>query len=163
MLAMLRHVAEVALAAEVGPVALATSEPSAPALATELGVGLISDGGLPWNEGLVHALGKVQPVPDAVLYLAGDLPLLRADEVRYLVAEADRDGVTIGRAYDGGTNALLVRPSTAMAPVFGAVRSSEAHAARAKEARLAACMVDLPGVALDVDTRDDAERAGVVP
>jgi 2-phospho-L-lactate guanylyltransferase len=158
MLAMLRHVAEVALAADVGPVALATSEPKAPELAKELGVGLVSDGGLPWNEGLMHALGEVRPLPEAVLYLAGDLPLLRADEVRYLVSEADRDGVTIGRAHDGGTNALLVRPATGMKPMFGLSRSSESHEAAARLAGLAARIVDAPGVAIDVDTPDDIAR-----
>jgi 2-phospho-L-lactate guanylyltransferase len=158
MLAMLRHVAEVALAADVGPVALATSEPKAPELAKELGVGLVSDGGLPWNEGLMHALGEVRPLPEAVLYLAGDLPLLRADEVRYLVAEADRDGVTIGRAHDGGTNALVVRPALGMMPVFGSVASAALHVTKAREARLPVRITDLPGVAFDVDTPYDVSR-----
>jgi 2-phospho-L-lactate guanylyltransferase len=160
MLAMLRHVVEVALAADVGPVALATSEPTAPELAKELGVGLVSDGGLPWNEGLMHALGEVRPTPVAVLYLAGDLPLLRADEVRYLVAPADRDGVTIGRAHDGGTNALVVRPALGMMPAFGVSRSSESHETRAREAGIAVRIVDIPGVALDVDTPSDITRIG---
>jgi 2-phospho-L-lactate guanylyltransferase len=161
MLAMLRHVVEVAVAADVGPVALATSEPSGPELARAMGIGCVSDGGLPWNDGLVHALAQIEPAPEAVLYLAGDLPLLRADEVRHLVAEAARDGVTIGRAYDGGTNALVVRPATGLRPTFGHATSSQVHEMAALRARLPIRMVDLPGISLDVDTPADHKRAAL--
>ena len=40
------------------------------------------DGGLPWNEGLELARSQLVRSPAAVLYLAGDLPLLTAAEVR---------------------------------------------------------------------------------
>jgi len=76
MLAMVEHVAREAVAADVGPVALATCEPLAPRLARTYRVGLVSDGELPWNEGLDHARGLISPAPEAVLYLAGDLPLV---------------------------------------------------------------------------------------
>ena len=56
MLEMLATVVRAAVEADLGPVALATSEESAPALARRLGISVISDGGLAWNEGLVHAL-----------------------------------------------------------------------------------------------------------
>jgi 2-phospho-L-lactate guanylyltransferase len=162
MLAMLSHVTAVARAAELGPVALATSDPDADALATALGVAAISDGGLPWNEGLVHALQLVEE-PAAVLYLAGDLPLLTVSEVRALADAAPRRGVVVARARDLGTNALLVTPPGVLAPMFGHLRSSEAHQAASRDRGLECVVVDIPGLALDVDTIEDARDAGVLP
>lgn len=162
MLAMLSHVTAVARAAELGPVALATSDPGADALARSLGVATISDGGLPWNEGLVHALHLVEE-PAAVLYLAGDLPLLTASEVRALADSAPRRGVVVARARDLGTNALLVTPPDVLAPMFGHLRSSEAHQAASRDRGLVCVVVDIPGLALDVDTIADARDAGVLP
>jgi 2-phospho-L-lactate/phosphoenolpyruvate guanylyltransferase len=159
MLSMLGHVAAQAVAADVGPVALASSEPRAPSIADGLGVGLISDGGLPWNEGLVHALGLLSSLPESVLFLAGDLPLATADEIRALAAAIPAAGVAIGRAHDGGTNALGLRPADAIVPAFGEAQSARAHAARAEQAGLTVAVVDLPGIALDVDTPADAARA----
>lgn len=159
---MLEAVAAAALKADVGPVFLATSEPDGQAIAADLGVGLADDGGLPWNEGLVHALETLERPPRRVLYLAGDLPTVSADEIAALVAAAPHPGVAIARAHDGGTNALLVSPSTAIAPTFGVAGSAVEHRRRATAACLTAVTVDLPGLALDVDTADDAARAGVL-
>jgi 2-phospho-L-lactate guanylyltransferase len=159
MLAMLAHVAGEALRADVGPVALATSEPQAPSLAAELGIGVADDGGLPWNEGLAHALGRLPDLPAAVVYLAGDLPLLTAEEVRALADAVAGGGAAIGRAHDGGTNALGLRPADALVPAFGSPQSARVHARLAEHAGLDVVVVDLPGIALDVDTPADAERA----
>jgi 2-phospho-L-lactate/phosphoenolpyruvate guanylyltransferase len=159
VLQMLGHVAREALEAGVGPVALATSEPRAAAIAKSLAVGLAGDGGLPWNEGLAHALGLITPQPDAVLYLAADLPLVTAREIRAIAEAASDPGVAIGRAHDGGTNALAVRPAAAVTPCFGVAQSARAHARLAEAAGLAVALLDLPGLALDVDTPDDIARA----
>jgi 2-phospho-L-lactate/phosphoenolpyruvate guanylyltransferase len=159
MLSMLAHVAAEALAADLGPVALASSEPRAPAIAEQLGIGLVSDGGLPWNPGLVHAVSLLHPAPAALLYLAGDLPLVSAAEIAELAAAIPARGIAIGRAHDGGSNALGLRPAQAMAPAFGSEQSARTHAALAQAAGLAVAVVDLPGIALDVDTPADVARA----
>ena len=160
MLTMLAHVAAEAVAADVGAVALASSEPRAPMIAAEHGIGLVDDGGLPWNEGLVHALGLLPaPPPEAVLFLAGDLPLVTADEIQQLAAAVPARGVAIGRAHDGGTNALGLRPPDAMVPSFGSPQSARVRAQLAERKRLEVVVVDLHGIALDVDTPADAERA----
>jgi 2-phospho-L-lactate/phosphoenolpyruvate guanylyltransferase len=159
MLSMLAHVATEARAADMGPVALASSEPRAPAIAKQLGIGLVSDGGLPWNAGLVHAVSLLRPAPDAVLYLAGDLPLITSTEIAELAAAIPARGVAIGRAHDGGSNALGLRPAGAIVPAFGSDQSARAHAALARAAGLAVVVVDLPGIALDVDTPADVARA----
>lgn len=163
MLTMLRTVVAAARESGLGPVALATSEPTAPALARELGVTTVSDGGLAWNEGLVHGLSLLRPQPAAVLYLAADLPLLTSAELHQFASAAPDPGVCIARATDGGTNALLVTPANGTVPHFGARRSSEVHAEAARAAGLAWRVIDIPGLALDVDTIADAWATGVVP
>ncbi len=162
MLRMLHIVVAQARGAGLGAVTLASSEPTAPDIAASLGVEAVSDGGLPWNQGLVRVLHHVQPMPEAVLYLAGDLPLVTADELREFVDHAPPRGIAIARARDGGTNALLVRPAAAMPPLFGHARSSVAHAARGSQLGLEHRIVDIPGLALDVDTAADARDAGLL-
>jgi 2-phospho-L-lactate guanylyltransferase len=163
MLSMLAAVVAAARAADLGPVALATSEPSAPALAQRLGLTILSDGDLPWNDGLLHALAAVAPKPARVLFLAGDIPLLTGAELHDFAAAAPAPGVGIARARDAGTNALLVTPPGALRPAFGSPRSSEVHAAAARAANLPWLVADIPGLALDVDTVEDARDAGLLP
>jgi 2-phospho-L-lactate guanylyltransferase len=162
MRVMLSRVAAAAREAAIGPVTLVSSDPDAPALAAELGIGFQDDGGLPWNQGLVHALAAIDPAPPAVLYLAGDLPLVTADELRALRDAAPTRGVVAARAHDDGTNALWVAPADALEPNFGEPRSAQLHLRRAAAAGLDAVLVDLPGLALDVDTPADARRAGLL-
>jgi 2-phospho-L-lactate/phosphoenolpyruvate guanylyltransferase len=155
MAGMLGRVARAAVRAGAGRVALASSDPAAPGLARGLGVECVSDAGLPWNEGLVHARSLLDRPAAAVLYLAGDLPLLDAADVTALVEAGGEGTAVIGRAHDGGTNALWVCPATALVPAFGAAGSASVHAARARELGLAAVVVDRPGIAHDVDTPAD--------
>jgi 2-phospho-L-lactate/phosphoenolpyruvate guanylyltransferase len=162
MITMLTTVAGAARESHLGPVALATSEPAAPSLASALDVDVVSDGGLPWNEGLMHALDRVGDTPPAVLYLAGDLPLLRAHDLLAFVDAAPASGVAVARARDLGSNALLVRPAHALTPMFGSPHSSQVHHAAATSRGLECRIVDIPGLALDVDTIEDARDAGLV-
>lgn len=162
MLAMLAHVAAAARESALGPVSLVTSEPEADRLAGELGVGRIDDAGLAWNDGLALAVSQV-PGGDGVLFLAADLPRVTAAEIRALAEAAEDPGVAVGRAHDGGTNALVIRPAGAIATAFGAPGSAAVHEQRARAAGLPAAIVDLPGLALDVDTPDDARTAGLEP
>ncbi|MGH7722642.1 MAG: 2-phospho-L-lactate guanylyltransferase [Candidatus Dormibacteria bacterium] len=161
MLGMLEAVVKAVRAAGIGPVALATSEPAA-ALGLDLDVTVLSDGDLPWNDGLVHALSAVVPPPARVLFLAGDIPLVTAAELQEFVSAAPARGVGIARARDAGTNALLVTPPDALRPRFGVPRSSEVHEAAARAASLPHRVIDIPGIALDVDTLDDARDAGLL-
>ena len=155
MAGMLGWVARAAVRAGAGRVALASSDPAAPGLARGLGVECVSDAGLPWNEGLVHARSLLDRPAAAVLYLAGDLPLLDAADVTALVEAGGEGTAVVGRAHDGGTNALWVCPATALVPAFGAAGSASVHAARAREHGLAAVVVDQPRIAHDVDTPAD--------
>jgi 2-phospho-L-lactate/phosphoenolpyruvate guanylyltransferase len=155
MAGMLAGVARAAVRAGAGRVALASSDPAAPELARRLGVECVSDGGLPWNEGLVHARSLLDRPAAAVLYLAGDLPLVDAADVAALVEAGGEATAVIGRAHDRGTNALWVCPAAALVPAFGAAGSAAVHAALARRHGLATVVLDRPGLARDVDTAAD--------
>jgi 2-phospho-L-lactate guanylyltransferase len=159
MLHMLRGAIDAAREADVGPVALVTSEPTAPRLAAEHHIRLLSDDDLSWNEGLLHALRSIDPAPAAVLYLSGDLPMVSAADISRFVNGAPEHGVAIARARDGGTNALLVRPAAAITPMFGHQPSAARHAHQAVGQGFPALVVDIPGLALDVDTLEDLRAA----
>ncbi len=162
MITMLSTVTAAARGADLGPVTLATSEPTAPSLAAALDVGVVSDGGLPWNEGLVHALHEVLGTCPTVMYLAADLPLLQSPDLLAFADAAPSPGVAVARARDGGSNALLVAPAGAFVPMFGHRGSAEVHRAAAGALGLACRVVDIPGLALDVDTIEDAWDAGIL-
>lgn len=155
--AMIAHVVRAAVAAGGGRVALASSDPGAPALAAELGVECVSDGGLAWNAGLAHARALLSAPAAAVLYLAGDLPLLEPDDVAAMIGAGAT--AVVGRAHDGGTNALWVAPADAFEPAFGSRGSAAVHAALAAAAGLRPVVLDRPGLAYDVDTPADLAHA----
>jgi len=160
MLALLGDVLQRALAApSATAVAVVTDDPVAAEAARAAGADVVSDGGLPWNEGLVHALALLPELPPAVLFLSADLPTLSTDDVEAMIATCPPRGIAIGRAHDAGTNALALRPPEVIVPSFGAPRSSAVHAALAADAGVAAVLVDRPGLALDLDTPSDLAEA----
>ena len=93
-----------------------------------------------------------------LLIVHGDLPLVTPDDIHAVLA-SDAD-VVIGRARDGGTNALLMRALIRCA--FGA-SSALAHAARARASGLRARVIDRPTLALDVDDEASLIASGWRP
>ena len=96
---------------------------------------------------------------EAVLILAADLPLVTADEILALAAAVpEGPGVVIGRNLAGeGTNALVRRPPLAVPAAFGP-GSFGRYLAAAMARNLPVRVLDLPGVALDIDTPQDLAR-----
>jgi 2-phospho-L-lactate guanylyltransferase len=133
-------------AADVGPVTVVTGEPLD-------GVDVFDDRGLPWNDALEAAMREVVREEIATI-VSADLPLLRAEEVRALVEATPAHGIAIARALDGGTNAVSMRPSALVRTHFGEPRSAAVHAALGVET----VVLDLPGLAFDVDTPADLQR-----
>ena len=62
------------------------------------------------------------------------------------------------RVRDGGTNAVSMRPPGALRTCFGAPQSARLHATQAEEIGLEHALVDLPGLAFDVDRPEDLAR-----
>ena len=111
------------------------------------------DRGLPWNDALEAASAEVVRASQVAI-VSADLPFLRADEVEELLAATPDRGLAIARALDGGTNAVSMRPPGLVRTRFGEPGSAALHAALG----VAAVVVDLPGLAFDVDTPADLAR-----
>ena len=77
---------------------------------------------------------------------------------RALVAATPDRGMAIARALDGGTNAVSMRPAGAVMTHFGEPQSAAVHALATAEAGLVARILDVPGLAFDIDTPDDLRR-----
>lgn len=119
----------------------------------------------------------------ATLVVAADLPLATAEDIDAVCAAADRlssswrsprdrptrtdenrlrwrsgdsqvgPSVIVAATRDGGTAALLRRPPTVIATAYGP-GSADAHVALAAAAGVPVLRLDLPRLALDVDTPD---------
>jgi 2-phospho-L-lactate guanylyltransferase len=111
------------------------------------------DRGLAWNDAIEAAAGEVVRTP-LVAVISADLPLLRADEVEELLEATPQRGIAIARALDGGTNAVSMRPPGLVRTHFGEAASAAVHATLGVEH----VVVDLPGLAFDVDTPEDLAR-----
>lgn len=89
-----------------------------------------------------------------LLVVPADLPTLSAGDVQALLAD-HTSGVTIcPAAADGGTNALLLSPPTAIPFLYGP-DSAARHLAAAEAAGVPARTVSIPGFARDVDSPED--------
>jgi 2-phospho-L-lactate guanylyltransferase len=152
MLELLKGVLAAVKAADVGPITVVSSE----ALAQN-GVARFDDASLAWNDALAAAMREVVTEPIAAV-VSADLPRVTAEDIRALVAATPDRGMAIARALDGGTNAVSMRPPGAVMTHFGERSSASVHAFATAQAGLAARIVDLPGLAFDVDTPDDLGR-----
>ena len=112
-----------------------------------------NDRGLPWNDALAAAIEEVVTEP-VVAIVSADLPSLRAEEVEELLAATPERGIAIARALDGGTNAVSMRPPGLVRTHFGELGSAAVHAALGVDH----VVLDLPGLAFDVDTPEDLAR-----
>ncbi len=149
MLELLQGVLAAAKEAGVGPITIVSSEPLAPN-----GVPRFDDSGLAWNDALAAAMRAVVTEPIATV-VSADLPRITAEDVHALVAATPDRGMAIARALDGGTNAVSMRPAGAVMTHFGEPSSAAAHAFATAEVGLAARILDVPGLAFDVDTPAD--------
>ncbi len=96
---------------------------------------------------------------DRALLVPGDCPMLDPAELNDLIAgPADPPSVLIVPDRHGtGTNALLLSPPDAIDPSFGP-GSRDRHEADARSAGVGHVVVELPTLALDVDTPEDLEH-----
>jgi 2-phospho-L-lactate guanylyltransferase len=132
------------------------------------GAGWAADVGLAWlpepagGGGLNAALDEAdRHLGDRpTLVVPADLPLVGSGDVDAVVAALPPGGgVVIAPTSDGGTGALLRSPGRAIAPCYGP-GSALAHAAAAAAAGLPCRTLWIPGLALDLDSPGDLDRAG---
>ena len=94
------------------------------------------------------------------IVVVADLPEVSADDLTTVLAAAgssDR-AVVIAPTHDGGTGALLRRPPTVLTTAYGP-GSAAAHADLARAAGVDARVVDVAGLARDVDTPEQLSAA----
>jgi len=154
-LAMFRDVLAAALACDaIDHVTVVSRGEEALAIAREAGADtLVEPGGL--NEALTSAAQQVvERGATRIVVLAADLPLVDSEAIA-TITEAEAD-VAVAPSADGGTNALALQRE-AIGFEYG--RDSAArHLAAARESGLRALRLDLPALALDIDTPADLDK-----
>jgi 2-phospho-L-lactate guanylyltransferase len=89
--------------------------------------------------------------------LPGDCPLLDPTELDTALSAFNEGTVGVAADRHGtGTNGLFLCPADAIGPAFGP-DSCERHLDRARRAGYEAELMDIPSLALDLDTPDDLE------
>ena len=132
-----------------------TSDKDASKLAEELGCVVVPDAGSGLNDAI--RLGTTIAAAEGVtglLVLPADVPLVEPDDVaRAFEVNAE---VAVAVSADGGTNALLRRPSDVIDPNFGP-DSARLHIDAAQKAGVSVEMLELPSLQVDVDRYEDLE------
>ncbi|MGE0347081.1 MAG: 2-phospho-L-lactate guanylyltransferase [Gemmatimonadales bacterium] len=141
-------------------VLVVTSDPDAAALARAIaGARVVPDHQPPrgMNAAVARGLAAVaEGGADAALVLTADLPLARPEDLAAIAAAGGpAPSALLVPSHDGtGTNAMLLRPPGALAPRLGPDSFSK-HAAQAARRGMVAGRLELPRLALDIDTPAD--------
>jgi 2-phospho-L-lactate guanylyltransferase len=141
-------------------VLVVTSDADAAALAGRLaGARVVPDHDPPrgMNAAVARGLTAVAEAgAGAALVLTADLPLIRPEDIEEILAGAPAaPAARFVASHEGtGTNAMLLRPPTALAPRLGP-DSLARHTAQARRRGLALERLELPRVGLDIDTPRD--------
>jgi 2-phospho-L-lactate guanylyltransferase len=137
-------------------ITLLGNEPQLAALTAGSGARLLPEpAGMDYRQGLNEAAAALatQGVRQ-LLVLPADLPTLTGADVRRLV-EGHHSGLSLcPAARDGGSNALLLSPPTAIPFLYGP-DSAQRHLEAAQARGIAARHIELAGFARDIDTPDD--------
>jgi 2-phospho-L-lactate guanylyltransferase len=93
---------------------------------------------------------------DRVLMVPGDCPLMDPTQLDALLAEPTPPPcvLVVPDRHGTGTNALVLSPPSAMTPAFGP-GSHDRHLRNGEAAGVATRTVEVPSLALDVDTAED--------
>jgi 2-phospho-L-lactate/phosphoenolpyruvate guanylyltransferase len=148
-----------ALAAVPGSprVALVTRDVEAKRVARQFGCEVIEDG---MNIGETEAIAAASQVAVEggarwTLVIPGDAPLVTSEEVARVLQIAPPEGTVLAAAADGeGTNAIFRRPATLFPLRFGN-HSFHPHLRSAQATGKPVVVLELPGVALDIDRLAD--------
>jgi 2-phospho-L-lactate/phosphoenolpyruvate guanylyltransferase len=145
-----------ASARHVGSTLVVTNEPVVAERATLLGATVLADPhergqSAAASVGIHHALENGF---DRVLLAPGDCPTLSAADLEHLLAHAEPGVVIVPDRHGTGTNALVLTPPDAIAPSFGPGSHDRYHS-HATAAGITAQTVEVPSLALDLDTPED--------
>ncbi len=141
-------------------VCVVTGDPYARDLATEHQLHVIND---PDNHSETDAIAMAAAICesqglDFSIVVTGDIPMITPDEVEVVLASAPHEGCVLVPAVDRrGTNAILKRPIS-LFPLRFANDSFQPHLAAARATGKRVVVLELPGIALDIDRPDDLAR-----
>ncbi len=155
--AMLADVLVALRRSTVDEVLVVTADDRAQQIAAGQGAGVLDaqdDGHNP-----AAALGvaaALQAGADRALLVPGDCPLLAPAQLDELISRpaAGRSVLIVPDRHRTGTNALLLSPPDSLAPAFGP-GSAARHAANAASAGVKHEVVQVPSLALDIDSPED--------
>jgi 2-phospho-L-lactate/phosphoenolpyruvate guanylyltransferase len=100
---------------------------------------------------------------DSTLVIPADIPLITAGELEKILQAAPDQGTVLVPAADGrGTNAAWRRPAGLFPLRFGN-DSFKPHLAAARATQKACLVLELPGIALDVDNPFDLKQLAEAP
>ncbi len=138
-------------------VAVVSSDPYAVRLTREFGFELIPDPENPGETGAIEMATRVcvERGAESTLVIPADIPLIRCWELEEILQKAPPEGSVLVPAADGrGTNAAFRRPANLFPLRFGN-DSFKPHLAAAQATGKTCVVLELPGIAVDVDNPDD--------
>jgi 2-phospho-L-lactate/phosphoenolpyruvate guanylyltransferase len=108
------------------------------------------------------ALREISEGVTMLLTISADLPLLTTQEIRCFFKQSLQHDVVLAPSRDGtGTNAIMVRPPLAVPYVFGP-GSLQSYVEASRQKHLSYSTYQSFGLALDIDTIDDLDEAGIL-
>jgi 2-phospho-L-lactate/phosphoenolpyruvate guanylyltransferase len=146
-------------------VAVVTSDAYAVRLATEYGFDIIADPDNPGETGAIEMATRVcvERGVDSTLIIPADIPLIQVWELEEIMEKAPVAGSVLVPAADGrGTNAAFRRPADLFPLRFGN-DSFKPHHAAAQATGKPSVVLNLPGIAVDVDNPEDLEQMISLP
>jgi 2-phospho-L-lactate guanylyltransferase len=146
-------------------VGVVTSDPCAVQVAAEFGFEVIPDPDNPGETGAIEMATRicVGRGEESTLVIPADIPLLRAWELEEVLKQAPAEGSVLVPAGDGrGTNAAFRRPANLFSLRFGN-DSFQPHHAAAKATGKPCVVIELPGIAVDIDNPSDVQQLISLP
>jgi 2-phospho-L-lactate/phosphoenolpyruvate guanylyltransferase len=146
-------------------VCIVTGDPYAVKIAAEYDFELIPDPENPGETGAIEMATRtgVERGVDFTLVIPADIPLIQAWELEEIMKHAPMEGSVLVPAGDGrGTNAVLRRPADLFPLRFGN-DSFKPHQAAARATGKPCIVLQLPGIAVDVDNPEDLHKLISLP
>ena len=146
-------------------VAVVTGDPYATELAGEYRFEIIPDPDNPGETGAIEMATRVcvERGAEFTLVIPADIPLIQAWELEEILKQAPSEGSVLVPAGDGrGTNAAFRRPANLFPLRFGN-DSFKPHHAAAQATGKPCVVLELPGIAVDVDNPADLQQLIALP
>jgi 2-phospho-L-lactate/phosphoenolpyruvate guanylyltransferase len=146
-------------------VGIVTGDPFATDIAREFGFDVIPDAENPGETGAIEMATRVcvERGIDSTLVIPGDIPLIQGWELEEILKKAPTEGSVLVPAGDGrGTNAAFRRPANLFPLRFGN-DSFKPHHAAAQATGKPCVVLNLPGIAVDVDNPADLRQLLSLP